>query len=155
MVVQRRTSWIAAVLVSIGGLAACNGEDDEPSDVEMVSGPAFFQTPSGDVTCQLWPDFIQCSVSDPQWLPAAEAAECREAGVDWGDSFFSLGTDGEGVLFGICSPEPLTQEPVELEAEQALQIGSLRCTSHGSSMSCIDLDSEQGFDISAEEYRVF
>jgi hypothetical protein len=75
--------------------------------------------------------------------------------VDWGDSFFSLGTDGEGVLFGICSPEPLTQEPVELEAEQALQLGALRCTSHGSSMSCIDLDSEQGFDISAEEYRVF
>ncbi|WKG03507.1 DUF6636 domain-containing protein [Mycolicibacterium sp. HK-90] len=141
---------VATVLVFVAaGFSAMASANAAPGDREVDELTAF-QSPSGNVGCQLSPTGVRCDIDQRDWSPPPRPADCR---LDYGQGI-SLGAGKQAHL--VCAGDTArtgSAEPLAYGA--AITAGPIRCESTEAGMTCRDTGSGHGFSISREAYRLF
>lgn len=129
---------------------------EDAVDVTPGDGPALpnFGSPSGNIQCVLGGDgepdsaYVQCVALEADWAVPEEAG-CE---LDWAPTELSLASD---VYAGGCRGDTfLTDEPVVLGYGEAWTLDPITCVSRRDGMTCVDVDTGHGFQISRGSYLV-
>lgn len=139
-------AFAATALVGVAEMPSANAA---PGDREVQKLTAF-ESPSGNVGCQISPTGVRCDIDQRDWSPPPRPADCR---LDYGQGIsLSAGKPAHLVCAGDTartgSGEPLAYG-------SAITAGPIRCDSAESGITCRDTGSGHGFAISREAYRLF
>lgn len=119
-----------------------------------------FQSPSGNIACQLFPREGQsaaraeCQLSNTTFDPPAnpDPGGCHGAGA-WGKA---IGMDGGGEPGFMCVGDYWGGPDVTVLAYgQTAVMGPFACKSMETGMRCVDLDTGHGFQVAREAYQLF
>ena len=110
---------------------------------------AHFRSPSGNVGCVLDVDYVRCDISERDWSPPVQPADCE---FDYGQGL-QMGV-GEPATF-VCAGDTTLGGTDVLGYAQTITRGALSCTSTESALSCRVSDGGHGFSISRQVYQVF
>jgi hypothetical protein len=112
-----------------------------------------FQTPSGNIGCQLIDGLARCDIEHRSWSPPARPSSCPDE-VDFGQGLevSAEGTAAQFVCAGDTARDPSSPK---LAYGTGTQIGNFLCVSEEDGLSCRDTESGHGFFISIQSYRAF
>lgn len=120
-----------------------------PGDREITTLTAF-QSPSGNVGCQISPTSVRCDIDERDWSPPPKPADCR---LDYGQGV-AIGAGQRAHL--MCAGDTARTGSAEpLAYGSAITGGPIRCESAQSGMTCRDAGTGHGFTISRESYQLF
>jgi hypothetical protein len=111
-----------------------------------------FKSPSGNIGCDVIDGSARCDIKQRSWSPPPTPKSCPPI-VDFGQG---LVVGGSGPAQFVCAGDT-TLDP----SAQALAygtdtvVGSFRCASRTSGMTCTKTDTGHGFFISFQSYRTF
>jgi len=121
------------------------------------SGPksVFFQTPSGNISCNMQTDGVRCDIRDRDWSPPPQPEDCI---LDWGHAI-SLQYGGSTFLCAgdtVASPLPGSgYDPYpKLAYGEAAAVGDFACESREDALVCVS-KSSHGFRLSLQEVKLF
>jgi hypothetical protein len=130
---------------------ATGGGDGAPpaADVE-VDESAAFATPTGNIECFIDKLTVRCDIAERSWKPPAPPADCE---LDYGQGV-TLAAGGPAEL--VCAGDTVIgPNGPELPEGQSISAGLLRCESAESGLTCRDIETGRGFELSAEGYELF
>lgn len=120
-----------------------------PDPGEPLSYDAF-QTPSGNIACDLGGSVARCDIAEKSWDPGPRPAGCP---VDWGGGL-QVGGSGRGEI--VCAGDTvMNPDAPVLEYGRQTQIGDFLCASEEDGVSCVQTASNHGFEISKQSFRLF
>ena len=112
---------------------------------------ASFQSPSGNIGCIVASGTARCDIKQRSWRPPARPASCPSQ-VDFGQGL-EVGASGPGRL--VCAGDTaLNPSAHRLAYGTRSEVGSLRCDSASSGVTCTNTSTGHGFFISAGSYRI-
>ena len=119
------------------------------ADVE-VDESAAFTTPTGNIECFIDKVSVRCDIAERDWEPPAPPADCE---LDYGQGV-TLTAGGTAEL--VCAGDTVIGSGgQELAYGQTISAGLLRCESAESGVSCRDVETGRGFELSRESYELF
>jgi len=131
------------------------GYEFEASDGGAISSPAdyvYFQTPSGNIGCAIWPgkdSSLRCDVKELQQTYKVKPSDCE---FSWGSAFEMTATGkGEVICFNDTGLSP---DAPKLEYGKVLEVGGFRCVSEKTGLSC-ENSAGHGFALSKARQKVF
>lgn len=93
---------------------------------------------------------MRCDIAERDWDPPAPPPDCE---FDYGQGVtLSAGAAAELVCAG---DTVLGSNGQELGYGQSINAGLLRCESEESGLSCRDIETGRGFELSREGYEIF
>lgn len=120
-----------------------------PASGEPMSYDAF-QTPSGNIACNLAGSVARCDIKKKDWDPGPRPSSCP---VDWGGGL-EVGGSGKGRV--VCAGDTvMNPDAPVLEYGQQTQVGDFLCASEEDGVSCVQSASNHGFEISGQSFRLF
>jgi hypothetical protein len=133
------TSMMAAPL-GVTGIAQAGGP----------SGSYQFQSPGGNIACNLGPSGAVCDIGDHTYTPPPTPADCH---LGWGDRF-SLDQGSAATIQ--CHGDTLRVPGLTtLDYGQSLSSGSITCAdSQSSGVTCTDNSSGHFFRVSSGSYQL-
>jgi hypothetical protein len=124
----------------------------EPTGSGKV-GPHYFQSPSQNIGCYLAAKGgVRCDIRERDWSPPPEPKFCIKAGVDWGQG---IGVGEHKKASFTCAGDTTLGGPSTLAYGQTAQRGEYICLSARSGMACENSDTDHGFFIARERYRIY
>ncbi len=104
-----------------------------------------FQTPSGNIACNLEGAVARCDIKEKSWNPGPRPSDCP---VDWGGGL-QVGGSGKGEV--VCAGDTVMNPdaPILQYGEQT-QVGDFLCASEEDGVSCVQTASNHGFRISRQ-----
>jgi hypothetical protein len=121
---------------------------EDAAPVPAKRGPAFFSTPSKNISCQVSPEFARCDIAEKAWKPTAPTEPCE---LDYGHGIQLISDGAEFVCAGDTALGARTILPYGEEAQRGL----IRCTSAAGGVTCSNLESGHGFLISRQRYEIY
>lgn len=112
---------------------------------EGDTGPARFQSPSGNIGCALTDEGVRCDIAERDWQPPAPKQPCE---LDYGQG---IGLDSSGAAF-VCAGDTALGAGKTLPYGSLARRGSFECESGEAGMSCTDAATGAGFLLSRERY---
>ncbi|HEY1834972.1 MAG TPA: DUF6636 domain-containing protein [Solirubrobacteraceae bacterium] len=127
-------------------------ENAFPTATQIIHESAF-QTPSGNIGCQLIDGLARCDIEKRSWSPPPRPASCPNV-VDFGQG---LEVSAEGTAAGFVCAGDTARDPSspKLAYGTGTQVGDFLCVSEEDGLSCRDTESGHGFFISIQSYRTF
>ncbi len=120
-----------------------------PADIEVDESAAFV-SPTGNIGCFIDKSAVRCDIGERDWKPPKPPADCQ---LDYGQGI-SLTAGGSAEL--VCAGDTvLGSGGEELAYGQSISAGLLRCESAEDGISCRDIETGRGFQISRESYEIF
>jgi len=154
MAVTRTT----AVLALVAALAGCTSSPPPPpppsANAVLGSAPetvdeAFFQTPSGNISCVLNRSLARCDIVRKTWQPPAKPADCD---FDWGNGAY-VENGKAGVT---CTSDTLIGAAKStLAYGDSLRAGAFQCDSRSSGVTCRQSETGHGFTLASARYALF
>lgn len=118
----------------------------------LQSGYVYFQTPSGNIGCAIWlgkDSFLRCDMKELRQTYKEQPSDCE---FSWG-SAFEVAAIGEGQV--ICfNDTSLNPSATKLEYGKTLQLGSFRCLSEKTGLTCKN-SAGHGFMLSKARQSLF
>jgi hypothetical protein len=172
---RRRSLYPAVLALAALTLVACGGEgngagpgtttvtkifgeegDQTTTTVEVPITPTrhltSFQMPSHNIGCYMSGQFggnARCDIRKRSWTPPPKPASCE---LDWGQGVAFHGKHKAGV---VCAGDTtLDKTAPVLPYGQASKVGPIVCKSTEQEVTCNSLNSQHGFALSRESYRV-
>ncbi|MBV9309261.1 MAG: hypothetical protein JOZ73_00415 [Solirubrobacterales bacterium] len=146
------------MIVGTTATKTSRGASSSPSTNPTTSGPtatlhlAAFQSPSGNIGCIVAGGTARCDIKQRSWTPPPRPPGCPSQ-VDFGQGL-QVGGDDVGHL--VCAGDTaLNPSAAKLAYGTRSEIGSLRCDSATSGMTCTDAATGHGFFIASQSYRGF
>lgn len=118
-----------------------------------------FASPTGNLTCALRGDLVECDAQERTWRAPPEPPECYETtegsadAGDWGRLSVFGGPEGEADFF--CGADPLAADGNVLQYGQYVKVDSLQCESRRDGLTCRNLDSGHGFVLARDKVSLF
>jgi hypothetical protein len=170
-----RLAWLACLALLAFAIAGCGGGDDETGESTATEdtgtgpiasassiptvpeptgkhGPHYFQTPSKNIGCYLSANSVRCDIRERSWSPPPKPKFCIKAGVDWGQG---IGVGEKKKAGFTCAGDTVLGGPELLGYGQTAQRGSVVCLSSRAGMACENSDTDHGFFLSRERYRIY
>lgn len=120
-----------------------------------ASGPvrhlSSFQSPSGNISCQLVGGGGRCDIAQRNWSPPPRPASCPNV-VDFGQGLALTAGRTAFVCAGDTTRDPASPR---LAYGSASRVGPVTCTSRTAGTSCTDRRTHHGFSLSVQGYRLF
>jgi hypothetical protein len=111
-----------------------------------------FQTPSGNIGCELLDGVARCDIGKRTWSPPARPASCPNI-VDFGQGLEVSGSaPARFVCAGDTASDPASPK---LAYGSGSEVGGFLCVSEQNGLTCTDHASAHGFFISIQSYRIF
>lgn len=136
----------AADLLALAVLPPPLGQDV----VAPAGSHATFQSPTGNISCELTSDRVECAVAQTAWKPPpGQSPRCevtdpgpaaRLEGSEPGQAVTSCAWQGDASV---------------LSYGRALEIGNLRCLSARTGVTCRNARTKHGFEVSRTRFRGF
>jgi hypothetical protein len=146
------TADTTTTVTETGGVTTTGGEQDgapPPADIE-VDESATFATPTGNIECFIDKVSVRCDIAERDWKPPAAPADCD---LDYGQGvILSAGSTASLVCAG---DTVLGSGGQELAYGQSISAGLLRCESAEGGVTCRDVETGRGFELSRESYEIF
>jgi hypothetical protein len=111
-----------------------------------------FRSPSGNIGCGIVAGLARCDIQHRSWSPGPRPASCPHI-VDYGQG---LEVAGAGVGRLVCAGDTvMVPSAPKLPYGRSTSVGSFRCASSTSGITCRNADSGHGFFLSIQSYRAF
>lgn len=111
-----------------------------------------FKSPSGNIGCDIIDGSARCDIKQRSWSPPPTPKSCPPI-VDFGQGLVVSGSGrGQFVCAGDTTLDPSAQA---LAYGTDTVVGSFRCASRTSGMTCTKTNTGHGFFISLQSYRTF
>lgn len=114
---------------------------------------AFFLSPTHNIGCSIYAEGqggeARCDIRSATFAPPAKPSGCD---LDWGDSVVVSSGPGEFSCHGDTAFDPGAPD---LGYGQHMQIGSFRCDSERTGVTCTNTQTGHGFSIRRGDYRLF
>jgi uncharacterized protein DUF6636 len=124
----------------------------EPTGAGKV-GPHYFQSPSQNIGCYLsTKGGVRCDIRERSWSPPPKPKYCIKFGVDWGQG---IGVGEHKKASFVCAGDTTLGGPDTLAYGQTAQRGPFICLSAKSGMACENSDTDHGFFLARERYRIY
>ena len=117
-----------------------------PPDLTLSS----FQTPSGNIGCELVSDVTRCDIREHSWALPPKPADCE---LDWGQGIEFSGVDKPS--FVCAGDTALDSTAAVLPYGRRARQGSTVCDSEQAGVTCTNEASGHGFFLSRDSYRIF
>lgn len=121
-------------------------------EMPAESSYVYFQTPSGNIGCAIWPgkdSYVRCDMKELQPTYQDKPSDCD---FSWG-SAFELTTTGSGEV--ICfNDTSINADAPKVEYGKAFELGSFRCLSEKTGLTCKNTRGH-GFSLSKARQKVF
>jgi len=141
---------LATTLAACGGGSTPTQAASTTTESATVTKPdrqvvdsTFFTAASGNIGCLIDVDYVRCAIGDKDWSPPPRPPECE------GDYGYNITVEPGGGAEFVCVGDSV------LGQGESIAAGPLRCESAGSSITCRDVESGQGFSMSREAYELF
>jgi hypothetical protein len=123
-----------------------------PAPPVRIVHVATFKSPSGNIGCMIIAGTARCDIRQRSWSPPPRPATCPNV-VDFGQGL-TVGGSGTGGL--VCAGDT-TLDPAAQIVPYGTDtvVGSFRCASATSGMTCTNTSTGHGFFLSAQGYRVY
>jgi hypothetical protein len=132
--------------------AAGTPRPPEPTGTGKV-GPHYFQSPSQNIGCYLAAKGgVRCDIRERDWSPPPEPKFCIKAGVDWGQG---IGVGEHKKASFTCAGDTTLGGPSTLAYGQTAQRGEYICLSARAGMACENSDTDHGFFLARERYKIY
>ena len=141
------------------------------TDVRTAPDGAAFVSPSGRIACLMDPEFVRCEYAGDKAWTAPEPDGCE---LDWGFVFvlhdvaypgcvgdtirMESAVDSTNVAWRRSGDPTVTSDNATLAAlpyGSALTVGSMRCDSATTGVTCRNLSTSHGFSMAREAYSIF
>lgn len=119
-----------------------------PGD-RTVDDRAAFQSPTGNIGCQISTSGVRCDIGERGWEPPPRPADCR---LDYGHA---LGLSATAPARLMCAGDSARGSGEVLAYGDAITAGPIRCESAPAGITCRSNESEHGFMLSRESYTLF
>jgi hypothetical protein len=132
------------------GQTSAGDEDGAPpaADLEVTELTAF-QSPSGNIGCQIDRESVRCDIGERDWQPPDPPPDCD---LDFGQGItLSAGSTADFV----CAGDTTLGAGEELAYGRSISAGLLRCESSTAGITCRDIESGRGFTIAREDFERF
>lgn len=141
-----------AALAVCGMLALAGSCGSVASAASAPRHLSFFESPSRNIGCAIVDATARCDITARSWSPPRRPASCPKI-VDFGQGLI-VGATGAARL--VCAGDTaMNPTAPRLAYGQVDVIGSLRCTSALSGVTCASTRTGHGFFISRQGYRLF
>jgi hypothetical protein len=122
--------------------------------VRANAAPLFFQSPSGNISCQLYwfetaTASVGCQVRDYTFAAPPHPTNCQGG---WGDSIGLV--QGQPAKFDCHSSTLFGGNPAILPYGGTQSLGAITCDSEPAGMTCKDASSGHFFYLSRDSYRL-
>ena len=125
----------------------------QQSDAAAQRNDAYFQTPTGNISCVIVSEqggFVRCDMKQLKQSYTKRPVDCE---LDWG-SAFGIAADGKSGKV-ICHGDTLFgTEPRKLEYGKTLEVGGFQCLSEKTGLTCKN-SAGHGFTLSRARQKVF
>ena len=91
---------------------------------------------------------VRCDISAKTWSPPPPLASCE---LDWGNGLEV--SDGNATV--VCAGDTVLGAPDILEYGLSAQRGSIRCDAAQTGITCTNLKTSHGFELSRDSFRLF
>jgi hypothetical protein len=126
-----------------------DGDGAAPAaDLEVTELTAF-QSPSGNIGCQIDRESVRCDIGERDWQPPAPPADCD---LDFGQGI-SLSAGGTAEF--VCAGDTTLGAGEQLAYGRSISAGLLRCESSSAGITCRDIESGRGFSIARKDFERF
>ena len=118
-----------------------------------------FGSPTGNLTCALDGDFVECAAQERTWQAPPEPRECYEGtemipdAGEWGRLSLLGAPDGQAEFS--CGLSPLYADGNVLQYGQYVYVDRIRCESRREGLTCSNVDSGHGFSLSRDKVSLF
>ena len=135
-------------LFKVASFAAISAGTALAQPVIATADSKYFQTPSGNITCVLDAQLVECDISDYTFTPLPPP-ECAKH-IKWGNRF-TLAPGRAGAVECHGDTTQLAGEPT-LNYGQTITAGTLSCISEQSGVKCSDSGSKHFFRVSRDSF---
>lgn len=144
------TSDSSTTATTTGGDTSTTADGETPpADIE-VDESATFVSPTGNIGCFIDKSAVRCDIAERDWKPPKPPADCQ---LDYGQGI-TLTAGGSAEL--VCAGDTvLGSGGQELAYGQSISAGLLRCESAEDGITCRDIETGRGFELSRESYEIF
>jgi hypothetical protein len=104
--------------------------------------------PSNNIGCIFGGGTVRCDISGKTWTPPPQPADCE---LDWGNGL----EVGAGAANVVCAGDTVLGGPDVLEYGLSAQRGDLRCDSAETGVTCTNVKTSHGFELSRDGFRLF
>lgn len=119
-----------------------------PADTEVTELTGF-SSPSGNIGCLIDRSEVRCDIAERDWDPPETPADCE---LDYGQGIaLAAGGAADFVCAGDTALDPAAES---LDYGSSIAAGLLRCESERSGISCRDIETGRGFELSREGYEL-
>jgi hypothetical protein len=140
------TALVLGGALTLAGGGAAAGAAPAPRHL------SFFASPSRNISCLIIDATARCDITARSWSPPRRPASCPKI-VDFGQGLIVGATGAAGL---VCAGDTVMNPSARtLAYGQADVIGTLRCTSALSGVTCASTRTGHGFFISRQGYRLF
>lgn len=118
-----------------------------------------FASPTGNLTCSFYGDFVECDAQERTWQAPPEPPECYKGNEmtpdpgDWGR--LSLSGEPQGQASFSCGIDPIDPDGNVLQYGQYVRAGRMQCESQREGLTCRNADSGHGFLLSRDKVSLF
>jgi hypothetical protein len=139
--VRRMKRVFAAAAVSVVGLGMC-----APS---VSADPGFITLPGANIGCDIYDFQARCDIKDYTFTPPPKPADCP---LDWGNALV-VKEDQPGQF--TCHIDSAFGDGPLLAAGNTRTVGPMSCNSTPAGIHCRNTNTQHGFDLSREAYRLY
>lgn len=138
-------SFGLATLLSVLILAGCGADKQESVSVNMDT----FASPDGNIGCIADQEMVRCDIRKKTWK-AKPDPDCE---LDYGNGI--LLADGPAEF--VCAGDTTMSDGPELVPGTVNMVGTFECATNewGDSIRCENMNTGNGFELSADEYEFF
>jgi uncharacterized protein DUF6636 len=149
VITQRRRSLALLALAAVG-LAVGLAGPSAAIPTKCVHGLHQFQSPSGNIGCEIARRVVRCDIKSRAWTPPPKPANCD---LDYGQGL-AVGRHGKGSF--VCAGDTaLDPSAHKLRYGRSIRDARMRCVSKRTGMRCANHRTGHGFFLSRESYRRF
>ncbi len=124
-------------------------DGETPAADREVTELTQFATPSGNIGCVIEPASVRCDIAERDFSPPKSPSDCK---LDYGQG---IALSAGGTADFVCAGDTTLGAGETLEYGQSIAAGLLVCESAESGVSCRDVESGRGFELSRESYELF
>ncbi len=144
-----RQGGVRFAVVGLAPNAHPGMEAPPPRPAPADSGPVYFQTPSGNISCAMNPDGLRCDIIERDWSAPPKPPSCN---LDWGHA---VELERSGPTFTCAGDTVSDPDNPILEYGKAVAAGAFLCESQRQKLVCVHTGSGHGFWLSIQEAKLF
>lgn len=151
MVVETSTVTTTATAPAGDGSSDAPAEEPVESSIEPTGKLTFLLSPSSNIGCAAAPVSVRCDIIERDWEPPPPPGE--PCSLDYGNGI-AVGESGPATF--TCAGDTVfdPRAPV-LEYGEYVDLYGYRCTSSEQAMTCENLETGNGFELSRERGEPF